>query len=119
VGDRQRPDRLLGVGDRFEGDQLALLVAQIEQRKRLGILLIFLGDLENDKVLVGRRVDGGNLARAKGAIEDVLDLLRGEAEGLSRSMLTMSWGLVIWRSELTSMRPGTSRTFSMNAGVTR
>ncbi len=49
--------------------------------ERVGIALKFRQQFHNHLVIVGGREDGGNLARAEGAVERVFDLLGGHAQG--------------------------------------
>src|SRR5262249_58765174 len=75
-GDGRREPRY-----RVERYQLARLRAHVEQRKLGGIALVRRVELQDDPVLVGRRVDRRDLSRAVGAVERDLDLLGAHPEG--------------------------------------
>ena len=63
----------------FSMDEFAVLIAQVKQREGARIALVFVVELEDDEILVRRRIDGRNLARAVGAVKRVFDLKAGYA----------------------------------------
>lgn len=68
VVDAERTDLAADGGDGVERDRLAVAGAQVELGENLGLTLELAADLHDDVVLVGRRVDGGYLAGAVGAV---------------------------------------------------
>ena len=66
---------------RVERHELARLRAHVQQGELVGVALVRGVELQDDPVLVRRRVDRGHLARAVGAVERALDLLGAHAKG--------------------------------------
>ena len=67
-------------GERGQRHELARDRPHVEQLDRGGVRLELGRELHDDLVLVGRRVDRRDLARAVGGVERVLDRLRRDAE---------------------------------------
>jgi hypothetical protein len=77
----ERPQGPGDVGHSVQGNQLALGGANIEHGEGGGIQLILRQQLQDDHVLVGGGIDGGDLPRSIGAIEGVFYLLGGDPIG--------------------------------------
>ena len=69
-----------GVGDGGSGAVRGAGAGDVELRERVGVLLVARLRFQNDAVLVGLTVDGGNLPLAEGVVERVGDALHGDAE---------------------------------------
>ena len=80
VADRQRPDAGRHRRHRVERDELAARRSHVQHRQRCRILLELRRDLQNDLVLVARRVDLRNLPRAVGVEQRRLHLIHRQAE---------------------------------------
>ena len=90
-----------------EGSQRHLLAgigADVEEPEGGGIHPVLRQEFHDDLILVGGRIDGGDLTGAIGVVERILDLL-GVTPRLAarlRSISRFTWGFLICRSLVTS-----------------
>ena len=80
MADRQRPDAGRHRRNGVERDELAVRRSHVQHRQRCGILLKLRRDLQNDLVLVTRRVDLRNLPRAVGVEQRRFHLIHGQSQ---------------------------------------
>ena len=80
MADRHRPDVGLQPRDRLERNQPPRIRTDVQQRHRRRIVLKLRRHLQDDLVLVVRRVDLRDLSRAVGVVQRVLDLVRRESQ---------------------------------------
>src|SRR5437016_2217684 len=83
----------------------------MQQLQGGGVALVFGQQLDDHPILIVRRVDRRDLARAIGVIERLLDLLTETPRlvARSRSMRTLTCGFLICRSVVTSCSVGMPR----------
>ena len=79
--DGKRAVRRKQSGDRVQRNELSGSVADVEQRKRPRLVLELRLELHDHLILVVRRIDRRNLARAVCRIQCILDLQHVETEG--------------------------------------
>ena len=80
MADRHRSDVGLQPRDRLERNQAPGIRPDVQQRHRRRIVLKLRRHLQDDLVLVVRRVDLRHLPRAVGVVQRILDLVRGESQ---------------------------------------